>query len=137
MKQRASIFYKEHRQWVRLALGFGLFGGLYALFTTLTGIGIPCPLHLLTGLSCPGCGVSRFFLALLRGSVREAVSQNLGVAILLPLWLAVAFVEFWANPKALEEGSPLNRGLVWFSLILMVAFGILRNLPGFSFLLPS
>ena len=137
MKQRGKVFCCEHRELVRLLIGFGIFGGLYSIFTLLTGWGIPCPVHLLTGWSCPGCGISRFFLALLRLDVKGALSQNLAVAVLLPLWMGVGVVEFWWNPKALEEPSTLLRVLELASVILLAVFGVLRNLPGFEFLLPS
>ncbi|MBP3412591.1 MAG: DUF2752 domain-containing protein [Oscillospiraceae bacterium] len=122
---------------VRLLAGFGIFGCLYCLFTLLTGWGIPCIFHELTGLCCPGCGISRFFLCLLRLDLLGALSQNLAVAILLPLWLTVGLIEFLWNPPALNRGSRLNRILLTGSLILLLIFGLLRNLPAFSFLLPS
>ena len=137
MKQRGKVFYREHRELVRLLIGFGIFGGLYSIFTLLTGWGIPCPVHLLTGWSCPGCGISRFFLALLRLDLPGALSQNPAVAVLLPLWLGVGAVEFWWNPKVLEEPSRLLHGLELASVILLAVFGVLRNLPGFESLLPS
>ena len=137
MKKRAKIFYRDHRELVRLLLGFGLFGGAYSVFTLLTGWGIPCPIHLLTGWSCPGCGISRFFLALLRLDLPGALSQNLAVAVLLPLWTVVGIVEFWWNPKVLEEPSTLLRCLELGSVVFLLVFGVLRNLPGFEFLLPS
>ena len=137
MKQRGRIFYREHRELVRLLIGFGIFGGLYSIFALLTGWGIPCPVHLLTGWSCPGCGISRFFLALLHLDIPGALSQNMAIAILLPVWTVVGIVEFWWNPKALEEPSPLLTALELGSLVLLLVFGVLRNLPGFEFLLPS
>ena len=137
MKKRAKIFYRDHRELVRLLLGFAVFGGVYSVFTLLTGWGIPCPVHLLTGWSCPGCGISRFFLALLRLDLPGALSQNLAVAVLLPLWIGVGMVEFWWNPKALEEPSALLRCLELGSVVFLLVFGVLRNLPGFEFLLPS
>ncbi len=137
MKQRGRIFYRKHRDLVHLLLGFLIFGGVYSVFTVLTGWGIPCPVHLLTGLSCPGCGISRFFLALLRLDFSGAVSQNLALAVLLPVWTVVGLVEFWWNPKALEKPSSLLTVLEIGSLVLLLAFGVLRNLPGWEFLLPS
>ena len=137
MKQRAHIFYREHSQILKLLLGFLVFGALYAIFTLLTGIGIPCLFYQTTGLCCPGCGVSRFFLELLQLRIPEALSQNLAVGILLFLWLTVAVIEFLWNPQALRQGSLLNRCLVAGSLILLVTFGLLRNLPGLEWLLPS
>lgn len=43
---------------------------VYCLFLTVTGIG--CPIKYLTGVSCAGCGMSRAYMALLRGDWAEA-----------------------------------------------------------------
>lgn len=50
-----------------------------------------CPFRALTGLPCPGCGMTRAFLALGRLDIAEAFSQNplsLPLAALLLLYLA-------------------------------------------------
>ena len=44
-----------------------LLGGCaYAMLCAHLGYGVPCLFHSITGLQCPGCGVSRMFLCLLR-----------------------------------------------------------------------
>ena len=67
-----------------LVCGIGL---AYAGFTSLTGWGIPCWIHAITGLHCPGCGISRMFLALLRLDLVAAARYNLFVLCLLPVGL--------------------------------------------------
>jgi uncharacterized membrane protein len=61
------------------------------------------------------------------------MEQNLAVGILLPLWIIVGVIEFFWNPKALSPGSKWNKALILGSLILLLLFGILRNLPFFPF----
>ena len=51
-------------------------GAGYALWVNLTHLSIPCPFHAITGLQCPGCGVTRMCLALLRLDVSGAWSAN-------------------------------------------------------------
>ena len=46
---------------------------------------LTCPLHWLTGLDCPFCGVQRMALALLHGNVAEAFWFNPGFAVGVPL----------------------------------------------------
>ena len=60
-------------------------GCAYALFCHLTGWGIPCPFHALTGLNCPGCGVSRMLLSLLRLDFAAAFRYNAVLFCMLPL----------------------------------------------------
>lgn len=45
--------------------------GLLCLFLYLTNIG--CPIKFITGISCPGCGMTRALFSLLRLDVKNAV----------------------------------------------------------------
>ena len=71
-------------------LGIVLLLGLgYALWGSVTGLWLPCPFHALTGLECPGCGVTRMCLALLRLDFAGAWAANPGLLLLSPLILAL------------------------------------------------
>ena len=62
------------------------------LGATLCGLeGWSCPLKSLTGVPCPGCGLTRGAVALLRGEWRESVAAH-AFAPLLVLVLAVVAV---------------------------------------------
>lgn len=105
-------------------------GGLgYALFVRVAGLGIPCPFHALTGLDCPGCGVSRMCMALLRLDVRAAWEANCALFIILPAALvygcvrAVLYVLHGATPLTRAE----NAAFCVTSAALCV-FGVVRNL---------
>ncbi len=137
MKKRALTFYQEHRELVVTGLIFLGLGVVYLGIVLFTPFGIPCMFHVITGLSCPGCGISRFFMELAQLRILSALRQNLAVAILLPVWGVIGVIEFWFNPRALAKGSCLVDVLTWGSVAVLVLFGILRNLPGFEFLLPS
>ena len=137
MKKKALVFWKEHPAVVKCIAGFLLLGSLYCLLVLLTPLGIPCLFYKLTGLCCPGCGISRFFMHLVKLEFFQAVSQNLAMAVLLPLWLIIGAIEFFFNPKALAKDRRLPQFLVWGSVVLLLIFGVLRNLPGFAWLLPG
>lgn len=137
MKQRALTFYREHRDIVHTGAVFLIAGTLYLLLVLLTPIRIPCWVHLITGLYCPGCGISRFFVELSQLHLLTAMRQNFAVAILLPLWCVIGVIEFIGNPKIFAKGSRLVDMLTWGSVVILVVFGILRNIPGFEFLQPT
>lgn len=42
------------------------------IYLAIEALGVTCPILFLTGISCAGCGMSRAWLALLRGSFAEA-----------------------------------------------------------------
>ena len=136
MRARIAGFFSARRRQLKTAaavLGIGL---CYYSFNQLTGFYIPCVFRLVTGLACPGCGISHFFVDLLHLDFAHAVQQNLAAAVLLPVWLAVGAVHVLFRPRWLHSHSRFMAVLSWGSLALLVVFGVLRNLPGFSFLLP-
>ena len=47
-----------------------------ALYAAMMALGITCPIKLLTGVSCAGCGMSRAWLCLLRGDVAGAYAYH-------------------------------------------------------------
>ena len=90
-----------------------------------------CPFHTLTGLWCPGCGLTRATHALLRGDVAGAISRNVFTPFVL-----VAIVLAWASWTLTAFGrptrNPVERLPRWFGPVLLSAFvvyGVLRNLP--------
>ncbi len=55
-----------------------LIGGgiLYYIFIKITGFSIPCIFRMLTGLLCPGCGITRCLTALADLNLKRAFSYN-------------------------------------------------------------
>lgn len=61
----------------RKEINIGLIiGMLYAVFIKITGISIPCLFREITGLKCPGCGITTFFMNLLFLSGRKTSGKN-------------------------------------------------------------
>jgi len=105
-------------------------GCAYAIFVSVTGLAIPCIFHLITGLQCAGCGVSRMCMCLLRLDFAGAWQFNPAVLCLLPLGAAVGFD--WAVVYV-KTGSRKQRPWAYaatiFMIVVLLLFGIWRNLP--------
>ena len=103
-----------------------------------------CPWHALTGLYCPGCGALRAVNDLGNGDVLGALSSNLLFVAMVPV-----LVYFWLRwtqrawsdvPKSSAQKTAvwqLPAG-VWIAAgtVVMLVFGVLRNLPAGSWLAP-
>lgn len=106
---------------------------VYALIVRLTGHGLPCLFHMLTGLDCPGCGMSRAMGALAHLDVRAAFRYNL----LWPLYGAYAvWVYLSAALPYVRCGSLQGKSRAawvdWVVLAIVLLYGVFRNLPWVS-----
>ena len=96
-----------------------------------------CLFHKITGLNCPGCGMTRALFALLHGDFSTALRDNaLFVAGIFLLggrggWLAVEKI------RGQRSGEFFRVNWLWPVLFVALVFTVLRNLPAFSFLSPE
>lgn len=113
-----------------LAVGFA-----YLLFVKITKWGIPCPFYLITGKYCPGCGISRMFMALAKLDFAAAARYNLLVLCLLPiaLWIwirhSIAYIQTGASKTSKTENI-----FYIIVLFLAIAFAVVRNTDWIPFL---
>jgi hypothetical protein len=101
----------------------------YSIFVELTHIAIPCPIHRLTGFYCPGCGVSRMLLSIIKLDFKKAFSYNQLLFILLPFGIFL-FIESIISD--IKNRTPLYKkinNIVWYILIaILLIYGVLRNI---------
>ena len=132
-EQTSRVLVLCRRAAVIVLCGFG-----YAVFVMTTGLAIPCPFHLVTGLYCPACGVSRMCLALLQLDFAAAMRANVLLVFLLPVLALVLAVSGIRYVKAgVFTLSRWQSAAVWGMIALLLIFGVLRNLPCFAYLAPG
>ncbi|HEX5099987.1 MAG TPA: DUF2752 domain-containing protein [Polyangiaceae bacterium] len=90
-----------------------------------------CPTAFFLGVPCPGCGLTRATLALLRGDVHGAMHFHPLVFVLTPLFgvaLGTALVEYVRGPHAHASLPPAwwtgRTGLVLASALLVLVVGV-------------
>jgi len=128
------------RAWAPLLAGSALAAGA-AYVGTVTprdGRTIACPFHAVTGLWCPGCGLTRGLHRLVRGDLLGALSFNvfvpLVVAAVTVAWWSWFAGRAWARPLVWPARVPIGG---WIGLCaVFVVYGVLRNLGPFEALAP-
>ena len=100
MLQNLRFFFRTHRKQFRTAGVFFLLGLAYYIVTQLTPLRIPCLFQKITGLACPGCGISHFCIRLLHLDFLGAARENLAIALLC------GWRHFWFGCCGIPSGSP-------------------------------
>ena len=86
-----------------------------------------CPFKLITGLSCPGCGIQRAIHALLHGEFAEAIKYNYFMVYSVPY--VTLFIIEWMMPQnktreklqhVIENKYAVNFYVLSFSIWLVV-----------------
>lgn len=129
---------EETKRLCKLASGTGIVLGVgvaYALFIHWTGWGIPCIFHLITGMHCPGCGISRMFLALFRLNFVAAARYNLLVLCLLPFAVVLYAHKAWQYIKyGTVQMGMVEKVFYIVAFLLCIVFFVLRNTNAIPFL---
>jgi hypothetical protein len=92
-------------------------------------LSIPCPFHALTGLYCPGCGLTRVILSLMDFDIAQAFRFNPLIFLLLPMYILYSVFRLKSYKKSSDYAMTVM-------VVLTLSFGLLRNLPMFSWLTP-
>ena len=92
------------------------------LYTGMDAVGIGCPIKFVTGISCAGCGMTRAWLALLKGNVQLAYYYH-------PLFFLppIALVILLLRKKICKT---IFNSLIFIIAVLFVIVYILRMLHG-------
>lgn len=88
-----------------------------------------CIVKMITGLSCPGCGMQRFLHALMHGHIYEAFSYNWFFVYAIPytLLLVAARINLLSRLPRLEHALHSSIA-VYFYLISYFVWFIVRNI---------
>ena len=99
---------------------------------------IPCLFHQITGYYCPGCGITRCLFSLLERKIYQAFMYNQLVFILLPFiilyFIYTTYVYIFNKKNTIINKIPNYMYIIL--LIIVISYGIIRNLDFFPYLRP-
>lgn len=96
---------------------------------------INCPIKELTGLYCPGCGITRMLTSILQLDFYQAFRYNPLIFISLPVFIFFIIEYIITKKEPLYNRIPTK---IWIAIIIIfIIYGLLRNFPLFDFLAPT
>ncbi len=109
---------------------------IYFILNELLDVGIPCLFYEITGYYCPGCGITRLLFSLLKLDFYQAFRYNPLIFILIIITGIYWLVKFILK-KFMNISIEIPNYVYYILLIIVIIFGILRNIPMFDFLSPT
>lgn len=89
---------------------------------------IPCMLYKLTGIKCPGCGMTRSVHYLVNGNLKQAIWYNL---MLIPIIILVIYALYRYIRYLIKDEEIINKTLentLKVFLVILLIFWVTRNL---------
>ena len=109
---------------------------IYFILNELLDVGIPCLFYEITGYYCPGCGITRLLFSFLKLDFYQAFRYNPLIFILIIITGIYLLVKFILK-KFMNISIEIPNYVYYILLIIVIIFGILRNIPMFDFLSPT
>lgn len=118
-----------------IVIGLCVFALLYLYFGEKLNLYVPCVFHKITGFYCPGCGITRMFSSILKFDFYQAFRYNALLFMMLPFitGYCIFLYSCWVRNKKISLPSNYLSLLILF---LIITFGVIRNVPYFSFFAP-
>lgn len=76
-----------------------ILGLAYACLVRYTSFCIPCFFNTITGLKCPGCGITHVFLSLMKFDLHGAYLANPFLLISSPILIVIIVLNFFCSKK--------------------------------------
>lgn len=90
---------------------------------------LPCLFNKITGFYCPGCGMTRAVNSCFKFNLYQALRYN-ALLLIMPPMLGLYYLAIYFKKASLAKA------ILMIMLFIAIGYGILRNLPFFSFLAP-
>lgn len=128
LQSEFNIMHKKYHKTIALLI----LGGLITIHVynsnPYNGPILPCIFYKITGLYCPGCGMSRALNALLHNKIYQSFRFNSLPYIFAPLSL-ILYYRYKSNKS--------YNFIIYIMILISILYMILRNMTYFKYLSPT
>lgn len=103
-----------------------LLGFTYAVIVRYTSFCIPCFFQTVTGLKCPGCGITHLFLYLMKFDFYNAYVSNRFLFVTSPILAFLLIINLFFDKDVYAK--PVYKWLSIIYAISLFIWGIARNI---------
>ena len=104
---------------------------IYLLSGLLFGFYIPCPFRTLTGLKCPGCGLSHAAQDIIRLDFKAAIHDNALSLVIFPYLGFMIYRNYlYLSGKKDTPSEVIGRRIDVIFLVMILFWWIIRNIIG-------
>lgn len=114
---------------------------IYRFNPFVNALPLSCSFYKLTGLFCPGCGMTRAIYSAVHGRLIDAFSYNLLWPLIMFFVIGIFLLWFYFLFTGKNPFTPINSFLQkysfsgWIIAITLIVFWIIRNIPVYPFTL--
>ena len=98
---------------------------LYLYFPKYT---LRCAFHSLTGLNCPGCGISRMLVSFVNLDFANGIKYNIFLGSTFPLLLGI--IAYYCYSYVSKKKIKWIEVIAFIYVVLLIIWGIVRNIYG-------
>ncbi|NLN41921.1 MAG: DUF2752 domain-containing protein [Clostridiales bacterium] len=92
---------------------------------------LPCVFNKVTGLYCPGCGMTRAVHSIMHFKFYQAIRYNALVVLIPPLLIIYYLLIMF------KWDSKYSKAIIYLAIAIAILYGIARNLSWFNDLMPT
>lgn len=111
----------------------------YFFILTKWHITFVCPSYTIFHIYCPGCGTTRMIKSILTLNFYQAFRYNPLLFILSPFILILLIDKYikWLKGNNNYLYKKINQKFWYICIVILVIYGIIRNIPTFDYLIPT
>lgn len=103
--------------------------GYYFWYINFPKLALKCIFYEITGLHCPGCGITRMLASFLRFDFVKGIKYNIFLGVTLPFIVGIIIYSCYLYIVDKKSGKGFNI-ICYVYVVMLIVWSVVRNLIG-------